>query len=203
VLLSLHVRELVLASWNADPERIARALPSGLVPAPVDGRHIVSLAAFRCAGGRLGMVPVPPFSQLNVRAYSEHDGEPAVVFLGTRVTWPGMGGALFGAPYRPARIRVRRGLVQARGLGVALEYEARGPVNPGPLADHVVGLFEAAGLRAFRIRRGAAAWQVAEPLGETRADPLVALGFDLRGKPELLYAERASFEAKLPPRRLG
>jgi uncharacterized protein YqjF (DUF2071 family) len=202
VLLSSSVRHLVLASWQVDPEQVARVLPRGLAPAEVDGRHLVSLAAFRFARGRLGRLPVPPFSQLNVRAYAEHEGEPAVVFLGTRVTWPGMAGALLGAPYRPARIRVRPGSVRAPGLGVALAYEPRGAVEPGPLAGHLVGLFEAAGLRAFRIRRGATAWQRADPVGEARAEPLVALGFDLAGPPELLYAERASFEAELPPRRL-
>jgi hypothetical protein len=202
VRLSLQVRDLLLASWTADPGQIGRILPPGLSPAEVEGRHLVSLAAFRCAGGRLGVIPVPPFSQLNLRAYAKHEGETAVVFLGTRVTWPGMGGALFGAPYRPARIRVRPGSVEARGLGVLLGYELTGSVNPGPLAEHRLGLFEAAGLRAFRIHRGAASWQAAEPLGEVRADPLVALGFDLGGRPELLYAERASFEAELPPRRV-
>ena len=202
MLLSLHVRDLVLASWAADPARVARTLPSGLVPAEVDGRHLVSFAAFRCTGGRLGAVPVPSFSQLNLRAYAEHEGEAAVVFLGARVTWPGMGGALFGAPYRPARIRVRRGRVEAPGLGVFLEYGPRGPGRPGPLAEHSLGVFEAAGPRAFRIRRGEASWQAAEPLSNVRADPLVALGFDLAGPPDLLYAERAAFEAELPPKRL-
>lgn len=202
MLLSLRVCDLVLASWTADPAHIAATLPPGLAPADVDGRHLVSFAAFRCVGGRLGAVPVPRYSQLNLRAYAEHESETAVVFLGTRVTWSGMGGALFGAPFRPARIRVDRGLVEAPGLGVFLEYELRGPSRPGPLAEHRIGLFEAAGLRAFRIRRGAATWQSAEPLGEVRADPLVALGFDLPGSPELAYAERADFEAELPPRRI-
>lgn len=200
--LFLNVRDLVLASWEIEPGQLTQALPRGLVPAVVDGRHLVSLAAFRCAGGRVGLLPVPRFAQLNVRAYAEYEGEPAVVFLGTRVTWPGLGGALFGAPYRPARIRVRPGAVDAPGLGVRLAYEPRGTVEAGPLADHLIGLFEAAGLRMFRIRRGAAAWQRADVVGTVRADPLAALGFDLSGPPELLYAERASFEAELPPRRL-
>jgi uncharacterized protein YqjF (DUF2071 family) len=202
VLLSLNVRDLVLASWEIEPEQVAQALPGGLVPTEVDGRHLVSLAAFRCAGGRLGLLPVPRFSQLNVRAYAEHEGEAAVVFLGTRVTWPGMGGAVFGAPYRPARIRVWPGGVDAPGLGVQLAYEPRGSVEAGPLAEHVVGLFEAAGLRVVRIRRGVAVWQQADVVGTLRADPLAALGFDVRGVPELLYAACAAFEAQLPPKRI-
>jgi uncharacterized protein YqjF (DUF2071 family) len=205
VLFSVHVRDLVLASWETDAERVARTLPPGLEPAEVDGRHLVTLAALRYQRGRLGRLPVPPFSQLNLRVYVEWEGEPAVVFLAARVTVPGMGGALLGAPYRPARLRVRPGSVKAPGLGVSVPYERRGQrgAESGALGRHELGIFEAAGLRAFRIRRGQAEWEDAEPAGPVRADPLLALGFDLSGPPELIYAARASFEAVLPPRRLA
>jgi uncharacterized protein YqjF (DUF2071 family) len=204
VLFSVHARDLMLASWETEAEQVVRALPPGLEPAEVDGRHLVTLAALRYQGGRLGRLPVPPFSQLNVRVYVEWKEEPAVVFLMARVTPPGMGGALFGAPYRPARLRVRQGSVQAPGLGVSVPYRRRGQggSGPGALARHELGIFEAAGLRAFRIRRGRAEWEDAEPAGPVRADPLLALGFDLSSPPKLLYAERASFEAELPPRRI-
>jgi uncharacterized protein YqjF (DUF2071 family) len=192
----------LLASWDADPVQIARALPLGLVPAPVDGRHLVTIAALRYTSGRLGRVPVVPFSQLNVRAYVEHEGEPAVVFLLARVTLPGMAAALLGAPYRPARLRFGRGRAEAPGLGVSIAYEPRGPHDSSPLAAHELGLYEAAGLRAFRIRRGPAVWQQADPVGFTRADPLIALGFDVSAPPSLLYAESAAFEAEVPPRRV-
>ncbi|MGH2995641.1 MAG: DUF2071 domain-containing protein, partial [Gaiellaceae bacterium] len=185
MLFSVNVRDLVLASWETDAERVARTLPPGLEPAEVDGRHLVTLAALRYQGGRLGRLPVPPFSQLNVRAYVEWEGEPAVVFLMTRVTAPGMGGALLGAPYRPARLRVRPGSVQAPGLGVSVPYERKGPrgSGPGALGRHELGIFEAAGLRAVRIRRGQAEWEDAAPAGPVRADPLLALGFDVSGRP--------------------
>lgn len=205
MLFSVHVRDLVLASWETDAERIARTLPPGLEPAEVDGRHLVTLAALRYQRGRLGRLPVPPFSQLNLRVYVEWEGEPAVVFLGARVTLPGMAGALLGAPYRPVRLRVRPGSVKAPGLGVSVPYVRRGSggAGPGALGRHELGIFEAAGLRAFRIHRGPAEWEEAEPTGPVRADPLLALGFDLSGAPQLIYAERASFAAELPPRRLA
>jgi uncharacterized protein YqjF (DUF2071 family) len=202
VLLSLRVRDLLLASWEADPAQVTRTLPSGLGPATVDDRALVSLAAFRYAGGRLGPVPVPAFSQLNARVYVMHEGEPAVFFLAARVTWPGMGGALLGAPFRPARIRVRRGAVAAPGLGVSLAYEVKQQAEPSELTHHRVGLFEAAGVRAFRVGRSAADWRRAEPRGEAHADLLVALGFELAGPPALLYAPRAEFRTELPPRRV-
>jgi uncharacterized protein YqjF (DUF2071 family) len=202
VVLSLRVRDLLLASWEADPEQIVRTLPPGLAPAAVDGRHLVTVAALRYAGGRLGPLPVPPFSQLNVRAYVRQEGEPAVLFLLTRVTLPGMAAALLGAPYRPARLRFARGKADAPGLGVSIAYEPSGPADPSPLTEHLLGLYEAAGLRAFRIRRGPAEWQQADPVAPARADPLVALGFDVSQPPSLLYAESARFEADVPPRRL-
>ena len=177
-------------------------LPPGLEPAPVDGRHLVTIAAMRWAGGRLGVLPLPPFSQLNVRVYVEHEGEGAVFFAALRVTLSGLGGALLGAPVRPATLRVRPGLVEAPGLGVRLAYEPGEPADPGELARHGLGLFEAAGVRAFRAVRGEASWRRAEATGPVRADPLLALGFDVEGPPELFCAERASFEVALPARRL-
>jgi hypothetical protein len=203
VLLRHRVRDLVLASWEADPDRVARILPRPLEPATVDGRHLVTVAALRWEGGRLGKLPVPGFSQVNVRVYARHRETTAVVFLALRVTPLGLGGAVFGFPVRPVRARVREGVVSAKGLGVELRYERRGPAEPSELGSHELGLFEAAGLREFKIRRGEAAWERAEAIAPARAEPLLALGFPLEGPPTLLYAARASFEAELPPRRLS
>jgi Uncharacterized conserved protein (COG2071) len=203
VLLRHRVRDLVLASWETNPHQVARVLPAGLEPATVDGRHLVTIAALRWDGGRLGVIPVPHFTQVNVRVYASHRGETAVVFLALRVTPLGMGGALLGFPVRPVRARVREGSVEAKGFGVELRYERRGPAEPSELGSHEVGLFEAAGLRELRVRRGEASWERAEPAGTARADPLAALGFSVAGPPELLYAQRASFEVELPPRRVG
>ena len=163
----------------------------------------MTIAALRWDGGRLGYLPVPHFNQVNVRAYARHRNETAVVFLALRVSPLGMGGALLGFPVRPSRARVREGLVAAKGFGVDFRYERRGPVAPGELGSHEVGLFEAAGLRELRVRRGEASWERAEVVGEVRADPLLALGFSVSDPPELLYAARASFESELPPRRIG
>jgi Uncharacterized conserved protein (COG2071) len=202
VVLRHRVRDLVLANWETDADRVARVLPAGLESATVDGRHLVTIAALRWDGGRLGLLPVPRFSQVNVRVYARHRGETAVVFLALRVSLLGMGGALFGLPVRPSRARVRDGVVAAKGFGVELRYERRGPAEPSELCSHEFGLFEAAGLRELRVRRGEATWEKAAPLGPVRADPLLALGFSLADPPELLYAPRASFEVELPPHRV-
>jgi Uncharacterized conserved protein (COG2071) len=201
VLLRHTACDLLLASWEAEPEQVRALLPPGLAPATVDGRHLVTVAALRWTRARLSGVPLPPFSQLNVRAYARHGRETGVFFTSLRATLPGLGGALFGFPVRPARLRVRPQLVEAPGLGVRIAYERAGPAEPSELGHHALGLFEAAGTRAFRIRRGEAAWERAEPTGPVRADPLLALGVALEGPPLLRYAERASFEVELPPRR--
>lgn len=168
----------------------------------MDGRHLVTLAALRWDGGRLGVLPIPRFSQVNVRVYGRLGDATAVVFLALRVTTFGMGGALLGFPVRLARARVREGLVDAPGFGVSLRYERRGPAEPSELGAHELGIFEAAGVRAFRVRRGEATWERGEAAGPVRPDPLLALGFPVEGPPEIRYVARTSFEVDLPPRKL-
>ena len=202
MLLRHRARDLVLASWETDSESVAQTLPAGLEPATVDGRHLVTLAALRWEGGRLGVLPIPRFSQVNVRVYARHGEETAVVFLALRVTTLGMGGALLGFPVRFARARVREGRVDAGGFGVSLAYERRGPAEPSELGAHELGIFEAAGVRAFRVRRGEATWERGEAVGPVRAEPLLALGFAVDGPPEIRYVARTSFEVELPPRKV-
>jgi hypothetical protein len=202
VLVHLDLRHLLLASWPVDPESVARALPAGLEPAEVDGESLVSLVGFRCAGGRLGRLPLLPFSQLNVRVYVEQDEEPAVFFLRSLVTAGGLGGFLLGAPYRLAWIRAREDELAASG--VRLRYRAGdAEATPGLLGRHELGIFEERGLRAFRVRRGPADWRHAELVEPPRLDLLAAFGFDIEGTPRLVYAPEASFETETPPRRLG
>ncbi len=198
--LSLSVRELVIASWPVRREEIARAVYPGLEPAEVDGRFLVSVAALRFGGGRAGPIPAPPFAQVNVRTYVGLDGEPAVYFLRSYVTPGGLGGLLIGAPFRPARIAFRPGRIDAEAAGFSLPYELGDRADAGELAAHELGVYEAAGLRAFRIHRGSADWFSARPAGPVRADALLALGFELTGGPSLVYARDASFEAEVPPK---
>jgi Uncharacterized conserved protein (COG2071) len=194
----LYVRDLLIASWEADREAVARVAPLGAEPAEIAGRHLVSVVTFRVGGGRLGLLPILPFAQLNVRTYVAWEEEPAVLFLAARVTPGGYGGVLLGAPYKLARLRVRTGEVRAPGLGFALRYRPAKPGDPGDLGRHELGIFESRGIRSFRIERGEAEWRSAELLEPARADLLLGYGFKPRGQPELLYAARASFEASRP-----
>jgi Uncharacterized conserved protein (COG2071) len=203
VRLALDARDLVVASWPTDPVAIARAVPVGLEPAEVGGEHLVSLVGIGYGGGRLDTIRVPPFAQLNARTYVHHEDGPAVFFLRSYVTLGGLAGTLFGAPFRAARIDVRRGRVECEGAGVSLAFAVGGPTDAGELGEHELGLFEAAGLRGFRIRRGPAEWRSAKPAEGWRADVLLALGFELAGPPRLCYASGASFELDLPPRKVS
>jgi Uncharacterized conserved protein (COG2071) len=199
---SLRIRDLLMTSWEADPGSLSTLLPAGLEPAPVDGRTLVSLVSFHVQGGRVGRLPVLPYTQLNARTYVTWEDEPAVFFIASRVTVGGLPGRLFGAPFRQARIRVRQGSVLAPGLGVSIPYRIRGPTDPGSLGRHELGLFEHGGLRAFRIRRGAADWLLGELTDRARADFLVALGVPTQGEPKLLYTRQTVFASAIPPERV-
>ena len=200
--LALDVRDLVIATWPVRREAVERVVPANLAPAEIDGEHRVSVVALRYRGGRLGRLPLAPFSQLNVRTYVEWEGEPAVFFLAARVTAFGLGGIAVGAPYRYAVLRLAPGRLRAPGLGLALDYRVGGAGEPGALGRHELGLFEHDGLRAVRIRRGPAQWQAAELVGEPRTDLLVAYGLEPTGPPGLVYTAGTSFGAEVPPERL-
>ena len=194
---TLRVRDLVIASWEADLEQIRTALPGQLEPLALDGRFLVSLVGFHVTGGRLGKLPILSFSQLNARTYVSWRDEPAVFFLGSRVTAGGLPARLLGAPYRQARLRVREGLLRAPGLGVSLRFGLGQEADPGSLGRHELGLVQDDGLRAFRIRRGEAEWRRGELSEPARADFLVALGLEPRGRPSLVYTARTVFDTSL------
>ena len=199
--LELSVYDQVVASWPVGRESIAAALPAGLEPDAIEGRSLVSLAALRFDGGRLGRAPLPRFSQLNVRTYVRHLDEPAVLFLRSYVTPGGLGGVLLRAPLRAARMSFRLGRVEIPAAGVALAYRAEEGVEPPALGRRELGLFEAAGLREFRIVREDETWHRAVAVGTQRADVLRALGFDPVGSPEVYVATGGSFSVEIPTRK--
>jgi hypothetical protein len=202
VRIRLNVRNLLLASWEIDREAVARAAPPGAEPSEVDGRYLVSLVSFHVRGGRVGRLPVLPFSQLNLRTYVSWKDERAVLFLASRVTPGGLPGLLLGAPYRSARLRVRPGELRGSGLGVEIRYRPAGPADPGELGRHELGIFESGGLKAIRVVRTPAEWTGAELLAPAKAQMLLGYGFSPRGEPDLVYTAQTSFETE-PARKLG
>jgi hypothetical protein len=202
VRIRLDVQNLLLASWETTQEAVESVAPPGVEPAEVDGRYLVSLVSFHVRGGRVGRSPVLPFSQLNVRTYAAWKGEPAVLFLASRVTLAGLPGLLLGAPYRSARLRIRTGELHAPGLGVEVGYRLAGPADPGGLGRHELGIFESGGLKAIRIEREPAEWRSAEVVAPATAHLLLGYGFTPRGEPQLLYTAETSFRTG-PAKRLS
>jgi hypothetical protein len=196
VRLAVHVRDLLVASWRTDAASVARTLSFGLFPAEIAGEHLVSAVFFRYAGGRLGRLPVPPFSQLNLRVYTTWEGETAAYFLDVRVSPLGKLGALV-FPVRATRLRVRRG--HAEGMGLRLAYDVAEPLDPGEVATVELGLVPSGVLKALRIRRSAAEWRRAELRERPGLDPVLALGFDVGEPHSLLYCAETALEAELPP----
>ena len=200
--IRLDVENLLLATWETSRESVERVAPPGTEPVEVGGRHAVSVVSFRVRQGRVGRLPVLPFSQLNIRTYVAWKDEPAVLFLASRVTAAGLPGLLLGAPYRSARLQVRPGQVRAPGLGVDIRYEAGGPAEPGELGRHELGILEWGALKAIRIQRGPAEWLSASLTAPATAHVLLGFGFDARGEPELVYTPRTSFETE-PAKKLA
>jgi hypothetical protein len=196
VRVTFRIRDLVVASWSITEAEAARLLPTGLEPAPIGDEHLISLVAMRHESR-------PRHAQINLRTYVTWKGdEDAVYFLLTRVTVPGLVGVLLGAPYAPSRISVRRGAVEAPGLGVSLRYEVGESAEPGPIGRHELGIFGRSRLRAVRIRRSPAIWRRAEAAGEIRADPVLFYGIGIDTPPNLLYTAVADLELEGRPRRL-
>lgn len=204
------VRHLLLVSWPVPAGSVALSLPRGLEPAlTTDGDGLVSLAAFRNEDVHVGGRGWPAFSQVHVRTYVTRAGEPGVLFLSLRVTPAGLGAALLGAPFRPARIRVREGSIEAPGLGLSFRYihGTGAPDVPGlgtgPLGMHEVGYFRAAGLRRLAAEHDPFRWEAAELVGPSRFDPVLALGFEVGEPSSLLYAAATAFQVELPPRKVA
>ena len=109
-----------------------------------------------------------------------------------------MGGAFLGFPVRPARLRVRRGLVDAPGLGVRIAYEPGEPAETSELTPTRSGSSRRRACAPFASGAARRSGCGRTATGPVRAEPLAALGFPVESPPSLLYGERASFEAELP-----
>lgn len=209
MLLRSTLRDLLLATWKVPPGALARKLPEGLeLETTASGDALLSIVALRAEGNRSGALPVPGFSQLTVRTYVTGEDGPAVFFLGLRVTTGGLGAVAFGMPVRPARIRVRDGVVEVPGLGLSLRYRRLGPaagipeLPSGPLGHHDVAYLYSAGVRRLSTTHDPFRWEAAELADEPRLEPLLALGLDVGGPDSLLYAAGTAFEIGLPPTKV-
>jgi uncharacterized protein YqjF (DUF2071 family) len=207
VVLEVDVRDLVFASWEVAPDEIAERLPDGLAPELADGRALLTLSIARTVGGRLGRIPVPRFAKLTLHTYVIGEAGPGLCFLDARVSRSTFGRRFVGIPFRSTRIRARRGLADAPVLRVSMRYEHDGAAEPpelesGRVGSHNVAYFEHAGLFRVVASHDPIAWQRATLVDQPSFGTVTELGFDVGAPSSVLYAERVSFRAELPPVRV-
>ena len=163
------IRDLLLATWEVDARSGRRAFPAGFEPIVADGRALVSVACFRNRLARLGPLPVPPYTEIDVRTFVvARDGAPA----GLRPRLPRPAGRARGEAVRRACAgrpdpRLPR-QVSAPGLGVSARYAVGGAPSwaRAGRARAARRRVLAEGRRALRRMDGGyrgIAWQDAEP----------------------------------------
>ena len=206
VLLRNRVRDLVLAKLG--DRRRTRRPGAPRRPEAGDGRRT---SPRHDRGPPLGQRPARPparaarHTQLNVRVYARHRGE-----TGRRL--PRAPRQLLGMERTPRhrfvqRARARRG--GGRQGWPRAPLRAPGAGRSSELGTHDVALFEAAGLRELRIRRGEASWERGGTGGTGRADrsrPRVLAGRSARAplRAARVVRGRATGAAcSLDPRRAG
>jgi hypothetical protein len=206
VHLRQPIRDLLLAAWQVEAEAIAPRLPDGFEPIAVGGRALVAVACFRNRLARLGVLPVPPYGEVDVRTFVlDREGAPAVFVFEFFVPAVGLAAAPFGVPVQVARISVSRRRVSAPGIGVSAEYSVVDAAEPGELGPALASHRSAYWMKNGRLRRmpggyEGASWKRAELRPGARFDPAARLGLEPDRPDFALYAERAKLRASLPAR---
>jgi uncharacterized protein YqjF (DUF2071 family) len=167
-LLRQQWREVAFLHWAVPPDAVQHLLPAGVVPDVLDERTYVGLVPFRLVGTAVaGGPPLPwagTFLETNVRLYSvDGTGRRGVVFLtmaAERLAAVAAGRAVFGLPYRWARMRFRRDgdlrgyAARLRGPGPVVRSRVSvrpvGPAVDGPLERFLTARW---GLHVARLGR--------------------------------------------------
>jgi hypothetical protein len=207
VRLRQPIRDLLLATWELEPERIAAQLPEGFRPITAGGRALLSVACFRNRFARLGVLPVPPYDEIDLRTFVvDREGSSAVFVFRFFVPAIGLAAAPFGVPVEVERIRVSPGRVSAPGLGVSAEYT---PGEPSELGEREAALSthpSAYWWKRGRLRRMTGGyhgltWRHAELADGASFGPAAPFGVDPARCDFALAADGAELRADLPARR--
>lgn len=126
-------RDLGFLHWAVDPATVAGFMPPGVRPDVHEGRSYVGLVPFMMVGAGLPRGPAVPwagtFLETNVRLYSvDATGRRGIVFLSLdtdRAVVVAGARAVFGLPYRWARMRHRAVDLPGPGGSVEHRYTAR------------------------------------------------------------------------------
>ena len=163
--------------WEVEPASIAHLYPPGTEPDTYEGRHYVGVVAFQMADTGLphGPAMFRTFLETNIRLYSvDGTGRRGVVFLSldtNRLTAVAVGRAVFGVPYRWARMSYERqsarhiykSAVRWRGVRAAsrIEVGVGDPMNCGPFEHFLTarwGLHLARAGRTWYLPNDHPAW---------------------------------------------
>ncbi|MFB6072942.1 MAG: YqjF family protein [Halobacterium sp.] len=222
-VLSMRWRDVLVASWPVDPDRVDDRLPDGVSVDTFDGRAWLSVVPFVMADVRPRGVPArfgATFGELNLRTYVTAGGRPGVYFFNLDATDPvgvRIARALFRLPYYDADMTVeRRGdrvdFESERTHGGAPDCEfaaSYAPVgDPEPAADGSLAAFLLERYRFFVAGRNAVyrgevhhdPWRLAPAeFAVERNDLFAANGFEHPdGTPHVLYSPGVDVTAALP-----
>jgi hypothetical protein len=207
VRLRQPIRDVLLAVWELEPERIAAQLPEGFAPITAGGRALLAVACFRNRLSRLGVLPVPPYDEIDVRTFVvDREGASAVFVFRFFVPAVGLAAGPFGVPVEVERIRVSPGRVSAPGIEVSAEYT---PGEPAELGEREAALSthsSAYWWKRGRLRRMTGGyhgltWRHAELADGASFGPAAPFGVDPARCDFALAADGAELRADLPARR--
>jgi len=158
--------DLSFLHWAVEPAAIAHLYPKGTEPDVFEGRSYVGMVPFRMADTGLPHGPafIGTFLETNIRLYSvDSTGRRGVVFLSldtTRLDVVAVCRAVFGVPYRWARMTYRREVgthaytSQLRWPGTRafsdVEVRVGDPMQAGPLEEFLTARW---GLHVTRAAR--------------------------------------------------
>lgn len=203
------ISDLVLASWQLEPDELAARLPATLQPLEINGRAHVSLASFRNRLGRLGLLPIPSYNEVDIRTYVRNeDGETGVFVFSFWVTTLGTAARPLGIPVSREPITCSQGQVDAPGLDVSLSYGVGGHADNLGALDAILGPHPYAYWRHNgRLRRMTGShrrvlWHRTELRSEPRCGPLITYRVDASAPDLVLYSPDAEFSGHLPSIRL-
>lgn len=214
--------ELLFAHWPVDPEAIARLMPEGIEVDTLEGRGWVGVVPFLMSGvAPRGFPSIPvlgTFLELNVRTYVVRDGKPGVWFFSldadSRVAVR-VARKTFHLPYMDAEMELQRdpsGAIEYRSDRThrgepAARFDASYAVDDAPFRaqsgslEHWLTarycLYSAD--RRGRVYRGEIdhpPWELSRATCQLRCNTMgQAWGFDLTGRPHLLFAQPVDVRA--------
>jgi uncharacterized protein YqjF (DUF2071 family) len=177
---------LVFIHWRADPERLRRRLPPGLVLDLFHGSAFVTLVGLQATGPLLQpmlatpLAPLVSYQQLNLRTYVIGDSGPGVSLLDTRVdrTFP-LAARLVGLPYHldgELDLHEHDGAFRLRARDLAIDVALLADMPESAVDPHGLGDFVLNRFRTYAKLPGGLSYAVEMTHAPWQVRPMVVLG---------------------------